>query len=121
MLFVGVSVLLLPLGELVLVVLLELLHGHLFAARVELLLLLLRLLLAREHACDRLNLGRGDRVGELYFECDEQVSEFVVGFVERHTELFARHHLVRLDGLSFLALDSHQTPVQVHDGEVHSG
>lgn len=44
----------------------------------------------------------------------------VVCFVERHTELLTRHHLVGLDSLPFLALDSDQTAIQVHDGEVNS-
>ena len=83
-------------------------------------MLLLRLLLSRENSSDGLDLIRGDRVGELYFESDEQVACLVGGFVERHTEVFAGHHLVWFDSLAFLALNSDQSSIEVHDREVHS-
>ena len=66
-----VSLLLGALCELVLVVLLELLHRHLLAASIEFLLLLLGLLLARQHTADGLKLVCGNGVGELDLEGDE--------------------------------------------------
>ena len=69
--FVLVSLLLGALCKLVLVVLLELLHRDLLAASVEFLLLLLGLLLTRQHTADGLNLVGGNGVWELDLEGDE--------------------------------------------------
>ena len=57
--------------------------------------------------------SKGLYLPETQVEIDEQVSKFIWGFMERHTEPLATHNLIWLDNFSFVILNSDLTPIKM--------